>query len=392
MKKSLIALAVVGAFTSSAFAEGSNVQLYGIIDLGITHFSGLKPTSGGGTVSSTGLDSGGQSSSRIGIKGTEDLGGGLKAIFQAETGFCAAGTNQNTDGKGGNPNGYCSGGGFMQRTAIVGLTSSSFGTVVAGRMNTPVWNSELATDPFGGGLTGNFDNISNLRFAGLQRANQTVAYVSPDFMGFTGTAAYSFAPTKATVNLAQGGNTTRAWELNGAYNNGPIFASLDYMQVTNLGTTADPVYGTVDIGSGLYALYANSPAGNKAKNWQVTGGYDFGIAKVAALYQNLKVDNLSGKRQAWMLGATVPVGAGAVLASYGQAKNTLGSDTGDNTAKQYAIGYTYSLSKRTNLYASYAHISNDANTALAVGDSSTANLGVYGQSSNGFALGIRHKF
>lgn len=375
MKKSLIALAVVGAFTSSAFAEGSNVQLYGIIDLGVTHFTGLRPSSGTGTVSSTGLDSGGQSSSRIGLKGSEDLGGGLKAIFQAETGFCAAGTNQNTNGTGGNSNGYCSGGGFMQRTSIVGLTGG-FGTVVAGRMNTPLWNDETAADPFGVGLTGNIDNISNVRFASVQRANQTVAYVSPDLMGFTGTAVYSFAPTSATVNLAQGGSTTRAWELNGAYKNGPMFATLDYLRITNIN-----------------GLTANSSSGNADKHWQVTGGYDFGIAKVTGLYQDLKVDASSGKRTVWMLGASVPVGAGAVLASYGQVKDTISNpDTGNNTAKQYAIGYTYSLSKRTNLYTSYSHISNDTNTALAVGDSSTANLGVAGQSSSGFALGIRHKF
>ncbi|OYV29467.1 MAG: porin [Thiomonas sp. 20-64-9] len=373
MKKSLIALAVVGAFTSSAFAEGSNVQLYGIIDLGVTHFTGLRPSSGTGTVSSTGLDSGGQSSSRIGLKGSEDLGGGLKAIFQAETGFCAAGTNQNINGTGGNSNGYCSGGGFMQRTSIVGLTGG-FGTVVAGRMNTPLWNDEIAADPFGAGLTGNIDNISNVR--SVQRANQTVAYVSPDLMGFTGTAVYSFAPTSATVNLAQGGSTTRAWELNGAYKNGPMFATLDYLRITNIN-----------------GLTANSSSGNADKHWQVTGGYDFGIAKVTGLYQDLKVDASSGKRTVWMLGASVPVGAGAVLASYGQVKDTISNpDTGNNTAKQYAIGYTYSLSKRTNLYTSYSHISNDTNTALAVGDSSTANLGVAGQSSSGFALGIRHKF
>jgi len=392
MKKSLIALAVIGAFTGTAFADGSNVQLYGIIDLGVVHYSGLRPTSGTGTVSSTGLDSGGQSSSRIGLKGSEDLGGGLKAIFQVETGFCAAGTNQNTDGKGGNSGGYCSGGGFMQRTSMVGLTGG-FGTVVAGRLNTPLWNSELAADPFAGGLTGNIDNISNETFANVKRANQVVAYVTPDFMGFTGTAVYSFAPFSSTVNLNQGGNTTRAWELNGAYNNGPIFASLDYLRGTNMGVSV-PGNGSLDTGLGpnTAQLSTNSSQGLAVKHWQVTGGYDFGIAKVAAMYQNLKVDNVSGDRTVWMLGATVPVGPGAILASYAQAKNTLGADTGNNTAKQYAIGYTYALSKRTNLYTSYAHISNDSNTALAVGDSSTGNLGVAGQSSNGFALGIRHKF
>ena len=126
--------------------------------------------------------------------------------------------------------------------------------------------------------------------------------------------------------------------------------------------------------------------------YRTDNGHVDRIAKVTGLYQNLKVDSVSGDRTVWMLGATVPVGAGAVLASYGQVKNTPGADTGNDTAKQYAIGYPYSLSKRTNLYTSYAHISNDSNTALAVGDSSAANLGVAGQSSSGFALGIRHKF
>ncbi|MGC8509066.1 MAG: porin, partial [Thiomonas sp.] len=297
MKKSLIALAVIGAFTGTAFADGSNVQLYGIIDMGVVHYSGLKPTNAGApgvaanaTSSSTGLDSGGQSSSRIGLKGTEDLGGGLKAIFQVETGFCAAGTNQNTNGKGGNSNGYCSGGGFMQRTSMVGLTGN-FGTAIAGRVNTPLWNDELAADPFGGGMTGNIDNISNVAFAGVNRANQVVAYVSPDFMGFTGTAVYSFAPTSATVNLAQGGNTTRAYELNGGYKNGPMFATVDYLHLSNID-----------------ALSPNAASGNADKHWQVTGGYDFGIAKVTALYQHLKVDTSSGDRTVWMLGGTVPVG------------------------------------------------------------------------------------
>jgi predicted porin len=378
MKKSLLALAVIGAFTGSAFAADSSVQLYGIIDMGVVHYSGLKPTTGTGTVSSTGLDSGGQSSSRIGLKGSEDLGGGLKAIFQVETGFCAAGTNQNTDGKGGNSKGYCSGGGFMQRTSMVGLTGG-FGTVVGGRVNTFAWNSELAADPFGGGMNGKLDNLSGIAFAGLQRVNQAVAYITPNFGGFTGAAVYSFAPTSAQINLAQDGNTTRAYELNGNYKNGPIFATLDYVHLSNID-----------------ALTPNASSGNADKFWQATGGYDFGIAKVSAVYQNLKADALDGNNTTWMLGATVPVGPGAVLVSYAQNKNNLravgAADSGNNTAKQYAIGYTYSLSKRTNLYTSYAHISNDTNTALAVGDSSTSNLGVAGQSSSGFALGIRHKF
>ncbi|MBN2692892.1 MAG: porin, partial [Burkholderiaceae bacterium] len=94
-KKSLIALAVVGAFSGSAFAADS-VQLYGLIDMGVGHFTGIAPSNNtsaapGSTASYTGLMSGVVAGSRIGLKGTEDLGGGLKAIFKAETGFCPAG-------------------------------------------------------------------------------------------------------------------------------------------------------------------------------------------------------------------------------------------------------------------------------------------------------------
>ncbi|MBU6511981.1 MAG: porin, partial [Betaproteobacteria bacterium] len=114
MKKSLIALAVFGAFSGAALADGSNVQLYGLIDLGVTHFTG------GADGNVTQLSSGVQSGSRIGVKGTEDLGGGLSTIFDVETGFCA---NGNTGAAGSSA--YCTGGpggpGFMGRQAWVGL-------------------------------------------------------------------------------------------------------------------------------------------------------------------------------------------------------------------------------------------------------------------------------
>jgi predicted porin len=91
-----------------------------------------------------------------------------------------------------------------------------------------------------------------------------------------------------------------------------------------------------------------------------------------------------------MLGGTVPVGPGAILVSYGQRKD---SNLGNSTVKQAAIGYTYALSKRTNLYTSYAHISNQSNVDQYVGDATIAGSGLMGgQSSSGFALGIKHSF
>ncbi len=391
MKKSLIALAVLGAFAGVGTAQAADsVQLYGIIDLGVTHFTGLKPAgTGTGTVSSTGLSSGVQSGSRIGVKGKEDLGGGLSAIFTAETGFCAAGTNQNqgTVSPGSPAGGFCTGGGFMQRQAFAGLTGG-FGTLVAGRMYTPVFNAEAnVADPFGWGLTGTMGNISIVGQLGLARANQAVAYVSPSFGGFTVTGAYSFAPLAAgTVPTASGvgSNVPRAGILQGQYANGPITAGLSYLMATNIMINS----GGVNDG--------------KASMWQAYGAYDLGVAKLSAIYERASSDYVSGNLRFWSLGATVPVGPGAILASYGNFKSSWPAVAGSNTVlssvpqlgnpKQWAIGYTYALSKRTNLYASYARITNDTNTALAVGSSTDSNKGVAGQNSNGIALGIRHQF
>ncbi len=384
MKKSLLALAVLGAFSGAAFAQ-SNVQLYGIIDLGVAHVTGLKPAgtaTAGQTVSSTSLNSGVQSGSRIGLKGTEDLGGGLNAFFDVETGFCAAGTNQmgTTLQSAGNQT-YCTGGGFMQRQAYAGL-NGGFGTVSAGRQYTPAFLNEANMDPFGFGLAGDIGNISVVSQYQLWRANQSVAYVTPNLSGFTGIAAYSFAGgaagTVPTVS-GPGSNVSRAWVLNGQYGNGPITAGLNYGRVTN-----------------IYAPSLAASADGSLKVWQAYGAYDFGVAKISGIYESASQDYFTGKNTSWMLGATVPVGPGAILVSYENAKNTLVPDgltgSGKGTAKQYAIGYTYSLSKQTDLYTSYAHISNGIGTTFGVGDATDGNVGVAGQGSSGFDFGIRHQF
>ena len=395
MKKSLLALAVFGAFSGAAFAQ-SNVQLYGTIDLGVTHFTGLKPASGTGTVSSTGLSSGVQGGSNIGVKGTEDLGGGLKAFFTAETGLCAAGTNQDANvGAGANPSNFCTGGGFMQRQAFAGL-AGNFGSLTLGRQYTQAFYNELHIDPFGYGQVGSISNLSLTGKSGgrgllptyyLVRANQAVTYVTPNLSGFTGAVAYSFAPgASGTVpaTTAANSNVPRSMALNGQYGNGPVMVGLNYTRVTNF--YANPTSGVND---GAY------------KMWQLYGSYDFGIAKLSGIYEKANADYTSGSNKFWLLGATFPVGPGAIQASYAQNKNDVTSAANPlaaGTAKQYAIGYTYALSKRTSLYTSYAHISNDAasaslaGTAFADGTATEAFAGVTGQGSSGFALGIRHHF
>ena len=148
---------------------------------------------------------------------------------------------------------------------------------------------------------------------------------------------------------------------------------------------------------------ANSNAINDGayKVWQLFGSYDLSIVKLSAIYERGTADYFSGNDSSWLLGATVPVGPGAVMVSYSQYGTSLapsGTSLSTSKAKQYAIGYSYNLSKRTMLYTSFAHMSNDSasgnrtGTALAVNDATNFSSGVTGQGSNGFAVGILHSF
>lgn len=392
MKKAMLAIAVLGTLSGAAYAEGSSVQLYGLMDLGLSHFTGVSNGSGG-AASSTGISSGGESGTRIGVKGTEDLGGGLDVIYDAETGFCAAGTGQDQavgySGTGAS-NGFCTGGGFMQRQSWAGL-QGGFGTVTLGRQYTLFFLNEAYTDPFGYGLTGNVGNLSLSIPGNSVRSDQTIEYVSPSLSGITVEASYSFAPMKGgTIPTASASTSDvpRSWSLNGEYAGGPVKVGVNYTQFTNETMGLNPA----GYNNGKYDLI------------QGYGSYDFGVATISALYERAAGDYADGTTTGisagddkfWMLGATVPVGRGSFLASYGQLKvennSVLEPSSVYGTAKQYAVGYTYALSKQTDLYASYGHITNDSQMAFAVGSAADSFKGVAGQSSSGTVLGMRVKF
>ncbi|MBU6514218.1 MAG: porin, partial [Betaproteobacteria bacterium] len=296
------------------------------------------------------------------------LGGGLSTIFDVETGFCA---NGNTGAAGSSA--YCTGGpggpGFMGRQAWVGL-KGDFGTVQAGRQYTLTFDDQANIDPFGYGLTG---SISNFGTVGVPaRASQVIGYTSPNLSGFTVAAQYMFGAGMQYAAADQY-KATGGYNLQAGYANGPIGVTLSYLR-------------------------ANDPNGNAfVKDTEISGSYNFGVAKVVGYYSQNKPDasavasgvNLDN-RKAYMLGVTVPVGPGSILASYTHLKDDTVTNGG---AKQYAVGYTYSLSKQTNLYASYAHISNDSAAKYAVGDSTDAGFApTAGGSSSGLGFGIRHQF
>ena len=178
MQKKLIALAVAALASGAAFAQ-SNVQIYGAIDMGFSHRgdSFLK-----GVKSQNAIDSGISDGNRLGFKGTEDLGNGLKALFTMEAGFLA---------DTGMHDGFA-GGGMFTRLALVGLTSDSMGTVVAGRLLNPQYAFLTSLDPFGEGTVGTYLNaVGNDVNAAvvIPRLANAVAYVSPTFSGFNVTGA-----------------------------------------------------------------------------------------------------------------------------------------------------------------------------------------------------------
>lgn len=338
MKKSLLALAILGAFAGVAQAQ-TQVTIYGIADVGIAYDKGANPAG-----STTSLVSGQQNGSRLGFMGTEDLGGGLKANFKLENGY-------NID------SGSAAQGGLLfGRAAYVGL-SGNFGAVNAGRQDAPIYNTLDSLDPFGANLGA---DITKSFFAAGLRTNNTIKYSTPDGLlhGVKATLAYTFGE--------QANSTTSGRQIgfSSSYNAGPLMVALAYHDVNNETATA--------------------PTAASTKATLLGATYNFGVAKLHAAYdwEKVPVGTTADKdRNHYMVGVSAPVGGqGTVLADYIRR-----SDDGVNmNAKQYAIGYTHALSKRTGLYTSYTRTVNDSASAL--------NVTTAGDTDKLFLVGLRHKF
>ena len=366
MKKTLITLAVLAAATGVAQAQ-SSVVIYGTVDAGFVSERGGKA----GTVNK--IDSGMASASRIGFKGTEDLGSGLSALFVLESGFNVDNGQQDVAGT------------LFNRQAYVGLSSKTAGTVTLGRQYTPWYNTlSKVADPFAAGYAG---SAKNLFPANTTRTSNTVLYTSPNFNGFDADVAYSAANNgqESLVSSKIG----RQMGASVGYANGPLNARLAYNTTSN---------DQVGIGGAVV-----SPG--SARNWLAAANYDFAVAKAYVAYGVNKGLNSSTRNNAnagnlfnvastggltndsttALIGATVPVGpAGTVMASiiHVNDKNNSNAD-----ANQFAVGYSYALSKRTSTYASYAKISNKNNAGYTVGNNSNV-----GSGDQAFNVGVRHSF
>ena len=377
MKKSLIALAALSA--ASAFAQ-SSVTVYGRFDAGFTRDSG--GLAGASSVSR--LDSGIAGGSRLGFRGVEDLGSGLKANFVMETGFCGdsnANAGSSSAAPSGSANGgaagFCTGGNaFMGREARVGL-SGGFGSLDLGRQYTPAFVVLNTLDPFGTGTAGQitnlFDSTGGYGVAGANsanpRMNNTVKFSTANFGGFTASIGYGFG------EVANNSSAGRSTGLNAQYSNGPIY-----------------------VGFG-YHIAKNNTNTDERKNALVGATYDFGPAKAHFAYGTTKnaiaqlaivtpptaaanINNGNGRNV--MLGVSAPLGAGRLMASYIRH-----DDKGVNNfdADQLGIGYSYALSKRTSLYTAYAKINNKNGSFYTVGNAGNGGIG-----NSAFNLGVAHTF
>jgi len=349
MKKLFIALAIAGASVGGAHAQ-SAVEIYGVVDMGFVAESGTTPTATTKVTPVNKLTSGVQSGTRLGFKGTENLGDGMKALFVLETGIAA------------DAGGFNQGNTAFARQSFVGL-QSDLGTLTLGRQYTPLFNTMLIADPFAAGMAGAGQNL--LVPAGNIRSNNTVKYTSPVFGGgFTTEIAYGLG--EAVDNSSKGHQSSAA--LN--YSANDLKLSLAYSDWSVVGTTT-----------------------NLRKDWFLAANYDLQIAKIFAGITDTSDATITGnalKSNDYLIGAQLPVGKHTFIASYinKDVRNAANRD-----ANMFAVGYTYAFSKRTNLYAAWGRIDNDSLAGFAANRSYTVgNNSELGTGEKAFNFGLRHLF
>jgi len=356
MKKTLISLAILGAVSNVALAQ-SSVTIYGIVDAGLVRETGGK--AGGVTKVTSGVGS----ASRIGFRGTEDLGGGLSAVFTLEGGFAA-------------DTGAGDAAGLFQRQSFVGLVSKDAGALTLGRQYTPYYNAlSQVADPFGAGLAGTAKNLfpssSSASVVGNPtRASNSVNYKSPSLSGFGVELQYALGESNpASAGRQVGGAVT--------YSNGPLNARIAYNNRNATAAVGDTEHNT------LYAVNYDFQVVKAFGAYSIDKGLSSSPLPNAAAYVTPGI--ASANSTSLLAGLTAPVGAnGTVIASYIRKND---KEAANRDADQWALGYTYALSKRTNTYVAYAKIKNKNGAAYTVGNNTEA-----GSGNKAFNLGIKHTF
>jgi len=390
MKKSLIALAALAA--TGLVSAQSSVTMFGVVDVA---YGAHKTSSRDGTAftKTGGVMDGSQAGSRIGFRGTEDLGGGLRASFHLEQGISPT-----------QPEGYDirTGSGAHQivgngthttgnnRQTFLGL-GGGFGEVRIGYQYTNSYDlvtfNGLNPSEFQGG------NYQNASHANGTRAN-VITYIAPTISGLTIKAQVGGGTGRGTVeaNAVAGGNgftknNNKYMSLLAVYKAGPLtvgatYSKADLTQENAVGAQTTNAFGVV----GTAVTTANSRISRSPKALHIVGGYDFGMARVAATITDASNDGsftsaTASKTKAQQLALWVPFGAAEAFISTGKSKVTPTGGAATTDQKGTAFGVRYNLSKRT---LAYAFSGTDKNSALT---GATA-----GYKDSKTAVGVAHSF
>ncbi len=423
MNKKLIALAIASAVSMPALADSSNVTLYGMLDAGVDSASNVTASNGTNNVGRV-SDYG----SYFGLKGSEDLGGGLSGIWQIEQGVSVVGS-QGTNVNGGGS--VVNGGGSVfganqfnnQRNSFVGLSSTAAGSVLVGIHDTPYKMSTASMDPFAdtlgdyNGIVGSSAMASNYHVGtnvglpadqGLSASNyfdlrpsSVLAYVSPNMGGLTVVGAYVFGDATNTGAVPpsyppvgtnpQPSASGDVYSIAAMYNAGPLYLTAAYEKH--------------DFGGANNGSLGIGPLGGTSNDaYKLGASYTIMDTTLSLLYEDSSDNfgtggtNLLG-HSTWYGSIKHTMGAWDVMAAYAQAGNANnaqlanGASTG---ADQWSLGGDYNFSKNTSVFALYTHIANDAGAYYNFADTTSpvaeAGTGVAGATVSAFSLGIKHTF
>ena len=355
MKKSLIALAVLAA--AGAASAQSSVTLFGVVDATLAF--------GNGSIADrTRLTNSGYNSSRLGFRGTEDLGGGMSASFWLEAGV----TNDDGTGAATNINNQATGGALAGMGGSQGLTfnrrstvslAGGWGELRLGRDYSPQFWNLTVFDPFGTNGVGTTQTLNSI-ITGVTavRASNSVGYFLPGNLGgFYGQVQYYMGENLDNVGVTE--DDGKGVGLRVGYAAGPFNIAL--------------------------ALSRTDYAAGDVRQNNLGGQWDFGVAKLQAHFSRDRNGTVDGKGA--LIGALFPIGAGEIRLAYSEYRTDVAVGTDPKTRK-LAIGYVHNLSKRTALYTTYARVRNNATANSALNASVTG----FGASSSGFDFGIRHSF
>jgi predicted porin len=343
MNKKLIALAVAAASVApAAMAQTANpVTLYGRI---YVMFESVEAKGGAAPIARRNRVS--DQSSLLGVRGTEDLGGGLKAFFQLETAF-KPDQNDTT---------------FAARNSGVGL-QGGWGSLLLGRWDTPYKTVTTAVDPFGDLTIGGITGINNDGNNHDRRAQNVVQYWSPSFAGFALRASYSANEGKTSTLNPSESAASLTW------GNGPVYLFYAYEQLKDVSAT-------------LTKDEANS----------VGGSFTFGAFKVGGLYGEYKKTGLT-KKKSYMLNGVWTLGKHQLIYQYQDSQDGGVSGTEQPEASSNTFGYQYNFSKRTFFLAQYVKVDNNNTAGSLYGNFGSNRLAITaGQDPQGFAAGFRHVF